>query len=475
MSGKVSAEAEPRDNRKKTTSTRHVASAKTKIVRRVDESGYGARHPIIPVLPGPVETEWAETRLDAVCERINIPIDMAELSGREWLHYSIPALEETGGPLIQDGDSIDSSKLVVQSGDVLISKLNPRKSRVTTVSDIEALRTIASTEFVALRPRMVENGFLSWLLQSEPVRALLASRVESATRSHQRVNPDDITKLRARLPAAVDQTRIANFLDEKTARIDALIGEKEGLLYSVSELFKARLGTAVVEGLRDGARLTPAARKGFEAVREDWELIPIKHIVTAGGGMTPSKDKAEFWDGEIPWVSPKDMKRFVLHDSEDHITDEAVRSTSLRLYPIDSVLVVVRGMILAHTFPVALNAIPVTINQDMKALRTNARMSPKYLAWMLRGLAPLMLSLTEESAHGTKALRTDQWATQHVPVPPCDEQAALVSQFEEWEQEAIELRAHLEEHVALLREYRASLISAAVTGQLDIDNYGNGG
>lgn len=169
------------------------------------------------------------------------------------------------------------------------------------------------------------------------------------------------------------------------------------------------------------------------------------------------------------------MKRFVLHDSEDHITDEAVRSTSLRLYPIDSVLVVVRGMILAHTFPVALNAIPVTINQDMKALRTNARMSPKYLAWMLRGLAPLMLSLTEESAHGTKALRTDQWATQHVPVPPCDEQAALVSQFEEWEQEAIELRAHLEEHVALLREYRASLISAAVTGQLDIDNYGNGG
>jgi len=200
--------------------------------------------------------------------------------------------------------------------------------------------------------------------------------------------------------------------------------------------------------------------------------VPIKHIVTVGGGMTPSKEKEEFWDGAIPWVSPKDMKRFILYDSEDHITDEAVSATALRLHPVDSVLIVVRGMILAHTFPVAMNAVSVTINQDMKALRTNSRMSAEYLAWMLRGLSPLMLSLTEESAHGTKALRTEQWGNQAVPVPSEEEQAQLVAQFRAWEREATELSVHLDQHVVSLREYRSSLISAAVTGQLDIDRFG---
>ena len=273
-------------------------------------------------------------------------------------------------------------------------------------------------------------------------------------------------------PPLPEQTRIANFLDEQTARIDALIAEKERLRVLVEEQFKARLGTAVVEGLHRQRRLVPAIKKGFESVREDWALIPIKHIATVGGGMTPSKEREEFWGGAVPWVSPKDMKRFVLHDSEDHITDEAVSSTSLRVHPVDSVLIVVRGMILAHTFPVAMNAVPVTINQDMKALRANSRMSAEYLAWMLRGLAPLMLSLTEESAHGTKALRTEQWGNQAVPVPHEEEQAQLVAQFRNWEREAMELSTHLDEHILLLREYRSSLISAAVTGQLDIDNFG---
>jgi type I restriction enzyme S subunit len=107
----------------------------------------------------------------------------------------------------------------------------------------------------------------------------------------------------------------------------------------------------------------------------------------------------------------------------------------------------------------------------MKALRPNSRISAKYLAWMLRGLQPLMLSLTEESAHGTKALRTDQWANQCVPLPPPGEQASLVAAFEAWFAESEELASHLGQHIDRLREYRSSLISAAVTGQLDLNTF----
>lgn len=273
------------------------------------------------------------------------------------------------------------------------------------------------------------------------------------------------------VPPPDEQERIANFLDDKTARIDALIAEKERLLEATGAFFKARLGTAVVEGMPGSGPLVGAARHGFEAVKKGWSLVPLKHLASSTGGLTPSKDKSEFWDGLVPWVSPKDMKSYVLEDSIDHVSQLALEQTSLRLQPVNSVLVVVRGMILAHTFPVALNAVPVTINQDMKALHTKGRVSAQYLAWMLRGLQPLVLSLTEESAHGTKALRTDQWANQCVPVPPVDEQKALVSQFEAWNKESSLLLTHLNLHIARLREYRSSLISAAVTGQLDVGSF----
>lgn len=289
--------------------------------------------------------------------------------------------------------------------------------------------------------------------------------------THQTIYMPDVAQFKVPLPPRDEQELIANFLDEQTARIDALIAEKEALRITVQEFFATRLGTAVVQGLVRGRRYVPATHKGFESVPEDWRLVPLKHLATSSGGMTPSKDKDEYWVGDIPWVSPKDMKRFVLADSTDHISQAALDGTSLKLNPVDSVLVVVRGMILAHTFPVAINAVPVTINQDMKALQPNPSISAKYLAWMLRGLQPLMLSLTEESAHGTKALRTDQWANQCVPLPSPDEQATLVAAFESWDGQSAALVSHLEAHIDRLREYRSSLISAAVTGQLDVGTF----
>lgn len=133
--------------------------------------------------------------------------------------------------------------------------------------------------------------------------------------------------------------------------------------------------------------------------------------------MTPSKDKPEYWNGDIPWVSPKDMKRSELDDSADHVSELSLRETGLKLHQPGGVMVVVRGMILAHSFPVARNTVAVTVNQDMKVMRPSEGTDSRYLAWMLQGLEPLMLSLTDESAHGTKALRTDQWANLAVPLP----------------------------------------------------------
>lgn len=367
------------------------------------------------------------------------------------------------------GAAPSRARRVLRAGDTILSTVRTYLKAVANFPEAPD-GLVASTGFAVLRPiGRLHPRYAYWAALSEPFIENVVAHSEGV--SYPAINPSVLGSLHMPVPPHFDQERIANFLDEQTARIDALIAEKETLRTAVQELFAARLGTAVVQGLVKGRRYVSASNKGFEYVPEDWNLVPLKHLTTSSGGMTPSKDNDAFWAGEIPWVSPKDMKRFVLHDSTDHISQAALDSTSLKLNPVDSVLVVVRGMILAHTFPVAMNAVPVTINQDMKALRPNSRVSAKYLAWMLRGLQPLMLSLTEESAHGTKALRTDQWANQCVPLPPPREQVELVTAFESWEGESAALGSHLAEHIAHLREYRSSLISAAVTGQLDLSTF----
>lgn len=181
--------------------------------------------------------------------------------------------------------------------------------------------------------------------------------------------------------------------------------------------------------------------------------------------MTPSKDRPDFWNGDVPWVSPKDMKQAELADSADHVSQAALEQTGLKLHPPGGVMVVVRGMILAHTFPVARNVVPVTVNQDMKVLRPVEGTDSRYLAWLLQGLEPVMLSMTDESAHGTKALRTDQWANLPVPVPESAMQERIANFLDEQTARIDALLAEKELLSSTLRESEASQVLALITGQ----------
>jgi type I restriction enzyme S subunit len=99
-----------------------------------------------------------------------------------------------------------------------------------------------------------------------------------------------------------------------------------------------------------------------------WDVMPLPKVGSFVSGGTPSKSSKEFWDGTLPWVSRKDMKSLYIDDSEDHLSESVFKHTNLKLLHPGHVLIVVRGMILAHTFPVAVNRVAVSINQDMKAI-----------------------------------------------------------------------------------------------------------
>lgn len=128
-------------------------------------------------------------------------------------------------------------------------------------------------------------------------------------------------------------------------------------------------------------------------------LVSLKDLGKWSGGGTPSKSKLDYWeDGTIPWVSPKDMKTDHIVDCEDHITQAAIDESTAKLIPAGSVLIVTRSSILSHTLPVAVTTIPVTINQDLKALTPREGVLPENVAWALRCFArDRRLSLIRET------------------------------------------------------------------------------
>ena len=101
---------------------------------------------------------------------------------------------------------------------------------------------------------------------------------------------------------------------------------------------------------------------------------------------------AEYFEGSIPWVSPKDMKSDIITDSIDHITEEAIANSTTNLVPVGSVLMVVRSGILKHDLPVAINAVQVTINQDMKAFVPGKGITASFLRNFFKAIESDVLS-----------------------------------------------------------------------------------
>lgn len=96
---------------------------------------------------------------------------------------------------------------------------------------------------------------------------------------------------------------------------------------------------------------------------------------------TPSKAHPEYYeDGDIPWVSSKDMKTDILTDSQIKINQVGVENSTARMVPVNSVVMVIRSGILKHTLPVAINAVPITVNQDLKVFIPSERILTRFLA-----------------------------------------------------------------------------------------------
>ena len=196
-------------------------------------------------------------------------------------------------------------------------------------------------------------------------------------------------------------------------------------------------------------------------MKAGWTKKTIAELCRFRGGGTPSKAVDRYWKGEIPWVSPKDMKFEVVSDSMDHISKEAVQDSATSLIPSGSVLMVVRSGILARTVPIAITGCDLTINQDLKAFCPSKAIEARFLYYFLHSKMDLLLSLVSRGAT-VHRLITDHLRSLEVYLPPLPEQQRIVTILDEAFEGIATAKANAEKNLQNAREVFESQLQAAL-------------
>lgn len=208
------------------------------------------------------------------------------------------------------------------------------------------------------------------------------------------------------------------------------------------------------------------ASKIFDRVVERNPVHPLMNLVTIRGGGTPSKSDPSYWEGTIPWITPKDMKRRELSDAIDHISERATQETAAKLIEPGAVLVVVRGMILAHTFPSAVLRAPAAINQDMKALVPKNGLLPEFLCALFWASNSRILELIEKSSHDTRKFETEKLLSTNIVVPPLSEQHRIMGELDALQADVDALKRLQSETDAELNAMLPAILDRAFKGGL---------
>ena len=283
---------------------------------------------------------------------------------------------------------------------------------------------------------------------------------------------DDFRRLRVPQPPSLEQTQLAAFLDCETAKIDALVAEQRRLLELLQEKRQAAISHAVTKGLNPHAPMKHSGIEWLGEVPAHWEITRVKWIARMESGHTPDKQKAEYWEnGDIPWVSLNDTGYLKDHD---YVSDTAYRITALGLENSSARLLPPRVVVFSRDATIgrcAITARSMAVSQHFIAWVCGEKIVPEYLLLRLRSMTQELDRLTAGAT--VKTIGMPDVRTMVSPVPPLEEQQEIVTRVSQATAEIDALIVQSQHATQLLQERRTALISAAVTGQIDVRQTGS--
>ena len=377
-------------------------------------------------------------------------------------------IRQTDVAIKKDSSNEDKSKYkLIKVGDIAYNKMRMWQGALG-YSDYQG---ISSPAYVILKPKMEINPrFFHYMLRTSFYTNYSKRFSYGIVDDQLSLRYTDFKRMYSIVPPLVVQNAIVVYLDKKNNEIDKFIRNKEKLIKLLGEERKAKLFNAVTKGINVIDGFKPSNINWLPEIPDKWSVKRLKHTVSKiSGGITPSMDNVNFWGGNVPWVTSKDMKSDIITDSEMKITKKALQQTSIKMIPANSILLVVRSGILQHSLPACLNSMPITINQDLKAITVNKKLFlPSYFRMLLKGIEANILHECRKAVATVESIEMSDFTNFSLPIPSLQEQ-----------QEIIEYISHIfngidlaiskaQQEIASIKEYREALITDLVTGKRSI-------
>ena len=274
---------------------------------------------------------------------------------------------------------------------------------------------------------------------------------------HKRLWIATYSKFKMPLPPMPIQDEIVRTLDDFTELTAKLTEKLTAELTARKKQYEYYRDTLLTFGVHRGA---------FET---KWRTLA--ELGKWSGGKTPSMAEPSYWnDGTIPWISSKDMKSSTLSDTQDHITEWAVKDASMTVYPENSIAIVTRSGILKHTFPVAYIPFETTVNQDIKILSVANDVHPRYAFHVIQGNGKDILVKTKKQGGTVDSLDFQKVLAYKIPVPPYEVQERLAKVLDNFDAICSDLNiglpAEIEARKKQYEYYRDMLLTFAAADDI---------
>ena len=267
------------------------------------------------------------------------------------------------------------------------------------------------------------------------------------------------------LPSLHEQEKIVKFLDIETLHIDRLIQEKKQFVKLLEEKRLALITRVVTKGLDDTVEMKDSGVEWIGDIPTHWSMPKISYLMEyIGSGTTPDSSNKEYYEGDIPWVTTGELREGLIINTKKKITQKAIMdNSSLKSHPINSIVVAMYGATIGRLAKLGIEA---TTNQACCVLPPSKKVSTEFLYYWLMCHRQEIIELSYGG--GQPNISQATISKLKVSLPPKNEQKEIVDYLSRNNEILFTLKVESERSIFLLKERRAALISAAVTGKIDV-------
>lgn len=323
---------------------------------------------------------------------------------------------------------------------------------------------IVSPAYCVFETRNANPSFMHYLLRTDKYIAEFKRNSTGIIDSRLRMYPDDFKHICCVLPSEEEQSAIVSYLDEETGKIDRAIEAQRQMIDALNERKQIIITRAVTRGINPDAPLRDSGIPWLGSVPTHWEMRPLRHTFEMRNGYTPSKADPTLWGGNIPWYRMEDIRKTgrFLNESIDCVTKKALGAKG----PFKSgsyILAICTASIGEHAMLIA----DSLANQRFANLKIRKslehRLSPMFVFYYMFVVG----NYCRDNANSTCFQYVDMAALKSflVPIPPIEEQNAIVAYLVNGTKEVEEALSNCERMITLLQERKQIIINEVVTGK----------